>query len=425
MRGVKIVASWIAGLGLLAGVAYDSVSLHLRQNILEAMHSSDVAGLVADLADTKKKMLDSQAELERVRTESVSQEKKLLEMLSQQESVCSGAHQAIINEIVRDRSLNDAQFSATTARSNDFAQNLSEKLVGQANTVAGLEKRISKTAQHALGCERALGLAPDPLMERLRDQCVFIKNNGYAGSGTIISCQAIPEGYRYLVLTAYHVLEGSMRVNEGSGKLEFALPVTVRGVDNRVYSCAVVLGKSSVDLALLSFDARAKYPVARLASRGKLLQPDELVYSVGHPLACPEPRVTQGKVSVSTTDREGIQYVQNTAFTIQGCSGGAVYNAKGKLIGVNHGVRTNSLVIGETPFSFLFNDVSVALPQMPIAIGAEEVHKALEPGFADVCCSVEQERYRRHAVHVAARFLGGMLPQGVVARVLEVCSQER
>jgi len=152
------------------------------------------------------------------------------------------------------------------------------------------------------------------------------------GSGVIVSA----DGY---ILTNNHVVEGADK-----------LKVTL--ADDRDFVGKVIGADPKTDIAVIKIEPASDetLPFVTLADSGKLRVGD-LVFAVGNPLGIGE-TVTMGIVSAKGR-RLGIlqatsgyeDYIQTDAAINMGNSGGALVDAKGRLVGINSAIysptRTN------------------------------------------------------------------------------------
>lgn len=141
------------------------------------------------------------------------------------------------------------------------------------------------------------------------------------GSGVVIS----RNGY---ILTSAHVIEGAdeIRVTTGSGE---ELKAKVIGMDH------------PTDIAVLKIDA-ANLPTIHLADSSKLRVGD-IVLAVGNPLGVGQ-TVTSGIVSATRRGGLGLtdyeEFIQTDAPLNPGNSGGALIDARGRLVGISIAILT-------------------------------------------------------------------------------------
>ncbi len=146
------------------------------------------------------------------------------------------------------------------------------------------------------------------------------------GSGVIVSA----DGY---ILTNNHVVEGA-------DELKVALP------DDRELIAKVIGADPKTDIAVIKVEAN-RLPVMTLADSDNIRVGD-IVFAVGNPLGVGQ-TVTMGIVSakgrsVGILDEvEGYEsFIQTDAAINMGNSGGALVDAKGRLIGINSAILSPS-----------------------------------------------------------------------------------
>jgi len=147
------------------------------------------------------------------------------------------------------------------------------------------------------------------------------------GSGVIVS----PDGY---ILTNNHVVEGA-------DELSVALS------DDRKYPAHVIGTDEKTDIAVIKIDA-TNLPVVTLADSDKLRVGD-IVFAVGNPWAVGE-TATMGIVSAKGRNKLGLldevggyeNFIQTDAAINLGNSGGALIDAKGRLVGINSAIISPS-----------------------------------------------------------------------------------
>jgi serine protease Do len=149
------------------------------------------------------------------------------------------------------------------------------------------------------------------------------------GSGVIVSTN----GY---ILTNNHVVAGA-------DELKVAL------TDGREFVAKVIGTDEKSDVAVIKIDVE-NLPVATLADSDKLRVGD-VVFAVGNPLGVGQ-TVTMGIVSATGRNNLGIlsneqgvgyeNFIQTDAAINQGNSGGALIDAKGRLVGINTAIISPS-----------------------------------------------------------------------------------
>ncbi len=147
------------------------------------------------------------------------------------------------------------------------------------------------------------------------------------GSGVIVSAV----GY---ILTNNHVVEG-------------ADELTVALQDDRKFKARVIGTDAKTDIAVIKIDAK-DLPSITLADSDKLRVGD-IVFAVGNPLGVGE-TVTMGIVSAKGRSGLGLlengggyeDFIQTDAAINMGNSGGALVDAKGRLVGINSAIISPS-----------------------------------------------------------------------------------
>lgn len=149
---------------------------------------------------------------------------------------------------------------------------------------------------------------------------------GGTGSGVIYSS----DGY---IVTNNHVVEGASNIE-----------VTLN--DNRTYKAEIVGTDTQTDLAVLKVEAR-RLPVLKKADSDRA-KVGEWVLAVGNPFDLTS-TVTAGIISAKGRDIDIIQgntaiesFIQTDAAVNPGNSGGALVDAKGKLLGINTAIATRT-----------------------------------------------------------------------------------
>ena len=148
------------------------------------------------------------------------------------------------------------------------------------------------------------------------------------GSGVIIQ----HNGSNYYVLTNNHVIDG---VSE----------IVIGALDGTEYVATVVGRDPRRDLAVLSFQSSARYPIAALGNSDNVRVGDWAI-AMGNPLGEQFSfTVTMGVVSaVGRTGGPGgniNDFIQTDASINQGNSGGPLVNIRGEVIGINTWIASN------------------------------------------------------------------------------------
>jgi serine protease Do len=162
------------------------------------------------------------------------------------------------------------------------------------------------------------------------------------GSGFIIS----NDGY---ILTNNHVVGGAdeIKVKLSDGR-EFK--ATVKGTDEKL------------DLAVLKIEVKGALPVAELGD-SDATQVGEWVMAIGNPFGLSQ-TVTAGIVSATGRvigSGPYDDYIQTDASINPGNSGGPLFNAQGKVVGINTAIIQGGQGIG---FAIPINMAKVVLPQL-------------------------------------------------------------
>jgi tetratricopeptide (TPR) repeat protein len=178
------------------------------------------------------------------------------------------------------------------------------------------------------------------LNHRARQMTVRIENSGGTGSGVIIA----RKGNSYYVLTAKHVVEDE-ELNPPQNFTDNQI-ITADRIIQKVTSIAVAKG---VDLAIVKFNSKNNYPIARL---GKYSQNnDDLAFVGGFPdredelnsqilqwqfnpgyIVSPEVSKIFTQNNLSFNNGYDMYY---GSITHQGMSGGGVFDLEGNLIGIH------------------------------------------------------------------------------------------
>lgn len=147
------------------------------------------------------------------------------------------------------------------------------------------------------------------------------------GSGVIVST----DGY---ILTNNHVVEGADE-----------LKITL--ADDRDFIAKVIGSDPKTDIAVLKIDAK-ELPTVTLTDSDKLRVGD-VVFAVGNPLGVGQ-TVTMGIISAKGRSKLGLlenvsgyeDFIQTDAAINMGNSGGALVDARGRLIGINSAILSPS-----------------------------------------------------------------------------------
>jgi tetratricopeptide (TPR) repeat protein/S1-C subfamily serine protease len=177
---------------------------------------------------------------------------------------------------------------------------------------------------------------------------ITAENNG--GSGVIIAKKAS----NYLILTNAHVVRRAT-------KIEIIAP------DGQKYTAKPINGgfNTKYDLALLEFTSKTKYTLADLSSiAGSPIEPSRTIYSAGFPFDSKDLRITKGQISqlsdIPFNDGTQIGYTidKGEKGIRQGMSGGAIFDAQGKFLGIN------TISVAPILPNYTYNDGSKPLPKL-------------------------------------------------------------
>jgi Do/DeqQ family serine protease len=188
------------------------------------------------------------------------------------------------------------------------------------------------------------GAPPDQTRER--------KEEGL-GSGVIVT----KDGY---IITNNHVVEGA-------DALSVLLP------DDREYQAVLIGSDPKTDIAVIKIDA-GDLPTITLADSDKLRVGD-VVFAVGNPLGVGQ-TVTMGIVSAKGRNKLGLlenvagyeDFIQTDAAINMGNSGGALVDARGRLVGIN------SAIVSTTK-----GNIGIGFA-IPVNLAASIMHSLIETG---------------------------------------------
>ncbi len=172
-------------------------------------------------------------------------------------------------------------------------------------------------------------LAPKEHAKRIGPAVIKVSTPGGLGSGVIISA----EGF---AITNAHVVQGESAIRctvwfpqpDGTLKRTDIDDVEIVGVNNHL------------DLALL----KMKHPDGLPFEAAPIVQQEKFengqqVFAIGNPLGL-ERSLTQGVISTTQRDFDGLTYLQTDTPINPGNSGGPLFNTRGEVIGItNMGIR--------------------------------------------------------------------------------------
>ncbi len=185
-------------------------------------------------------------------------------------------------------------------------------------TSGGTAEALTGNEIYTLGCRQVVGINIPVTTTNVFGQTT---STAVAGSGFIIS----EDGY---ILTNYHVIEYADKYN---------YEINVMLHDGTVYSAALVGGEEENDVAVIKIEADGLSP-ATLGDSDQM-QVGQPVYAIGNPLGELEYTMTGGIVSaldreIHTEEAVAINMFQIDAAVNSGNSGGPVYDAAGRVIGI-------------------------------------------------------------------------------------------
>lgn len=208
--------------------------------------------------------------------------------------------------------------------------------------------------------------APRAPVARLLATYVFVDS----ASGVVVSGDG-------LILTNHHVI----------ARLPAAKPVAVRLADGAMRQARVVGLDPVGDLALLGLDGERDLPCAALAPE-TALRAGEPVMAIGNPFALGDldglPSVTQGVLGTGRIVRDDYaDAVQSDAPVNPGNSGGPLFAADGRLVGINGQIRTVSgfRVNSGIGLAIAATQLAAFLPVLRAADGGYVHHTAAPKGL--------------------------------------------
>ncbi len=199
-------------------------------------------------------------------------------------------------------------------------------------------------------------ISPNPMLRQffgdMPDQVRERKEEGL-GSGVIVSA----DGY---IITNNHVVEGADELN-------VLLP------DDREFKAKLIGADPKTDIAVIKIEAE-DLPTVTLADSDKLRVGD-VVFAVGNPLGVGQ-TVTMGIVSAKGRNKLGLlenvqgyeDFIQTDAAINMGNSGGALVDAKGRLVGINSAIVSPNR--GNIGIGFA----------IPVNLAASIMHSLIETG---------------------------------------------
>jgi Do/DeqQ family serine protease len=229
----------------------------------------------------------------------------------------------------------------------------SSTLVSYADVVEPVQKAVVSVYSSKIVAQRA---APNPLLRQffpdMPDQVRERKEEGM-GSGVIVTA----DGY---IITNNHVVEGA-------DELSVLLP------DEREFKAKLIGADPKTDVAVIKIEAE-NLPTVTLADSDKIRVGD-VVFAMGNPLGVGQ-TVTMGIVSAKGRNKLGLlenvqgyeDFIQTDAAINMGNSGGALIDARGRLVGINSAIVSTTR--GNIGIGFA----------IPVNLAASIMHSLIETG---------------------------------------------
>lgn len=137
------------------------------------------------------------------------------------------------------------------------------------------------------------------------------------GSGVFVAYKGICDGN---LVTNYHVIKG-------------ADSITAKLPSGAYYKAKRIVATSETfDIAIIQFEAKDVPYIKELGDSDKI-KIGEKVFAIGSPMGL-ENTVSQGNISYPKRILGGVEFIQFTAPISPGSSGGGLFNAKGKIVGI-------------------------------------------------------------------------------------------
>ena len=234
--------------------------------------------------------------------------------------LCGAACFGTVNYVQRQTAALTASESARlTACETAAEETYTAALLAAGTTQAAPEKVLSAADIYELACKQVVGISTTVTGYNMFGQ---LTSNAVTGTGFILS----EDGY---ILTNNHVVEDA--VSTGS-------TVTVKLHDGSEYPAAIVgtEGRTN-DIAVLKIDAKGLSPVT--LGDSDTMQVGENVFVVGNPLGELTYTMTSGIISaldreIATDRNVNVNMFQLDAAVNAGNSGGPVYDAYGRVLGI-------------------------------------------------------------------------------------------
>ena len=203
---------------------------------------------------------------------------------------------------------------------NSSTPEATSKPISAGTSGASVSTKPSGTTDiYSLGCKQAVGITTEVTTTNWFGQT---SSSAVSGSGFVVTT----DGY---IVTNYHVIEAAYQRN---------YKVSVMFYDGKTYDATIVGVEEENDVAVLKIDATGLTPV--VVGDSESIQVGEEVYAIGNPLGELAFTMTTGHVSaldrkITTNESpSAINMFQFDAAVNSGNSGGPLYNAEGKVIGI-------------------------------------------------------------------------------------------
>ena len=203
---------------------------------------------------------------------------------------------------------------------NNSTPEATSKPISAGTSGASVSTKPSGTTDiYSLGCKQAVGITTEVTTTNWFGQT---SSSAVSGSGFVVTT----DGY---IVTNYHVIEAAYQRN---------YKVSVMFYDGTTYDATIVGVEESNDIAVLKIDATGLTPV--VVGDSESIHVGEEVYAIGNPLGELAFTMTTGHVSaldrkITTNESpSAINMFQFDAAVNSGNSGGPLYNAEGKVIGI-------------------------------------------------------------------------------------------
>lgn len=383
----------------LSAVEREAGAAKLRRDI--ERQTEERAVLVAEIgrleAALEKVQTERQSAIGSLRTEFQSQQEELRRLLTSSTSQLS----------LLETSISELESAEYAQLIQDISQNLNERW-------SLLEARINTTDGMLASTSTALASIDERMQDQARSQAdlsaqwnhlmgpvVKLTGADSVGSGVRLMSAETPDGYRTLVLTAWHVVRDIV-----NGDMQAKVPVTIydRVGIAKITVASLLDHDAGLDVALLELDSREYFDNgARLASREHVLgmrvfQP---VTAVGCPLGN-DPLPSRGEVSDINHYIDGNRYWMINAPTFIGNSGGGIFDSEThELVGIfskiyNYG-GTNQTIIPHmglmTPMDAIYDWVARVDPGVLAASVSGEASESVAEGVGELA-SVEPKEVR-------------------------------